>query len=116
MPSFRAGVAVVEMRAGVAPEAALDAARLGARARAHVEDAFVDVLPLSRGSGPPRVVVRFVVEHSNDRAEDAEAWAVARALAAAVGRVAAWDDLRVHRRWKGRWVRLDGAQPHDGQA
>lgn len=108
MPSFRAALAVLEVRVGVAPEAVLDAARNGVAAVRHVEDAFVDVLALSRGAGPPRVVVRFLVPHSNDREEDADAWVAARALAGAVGQVAAWHDLRVFRRSKGRWVRLDG--------
>jgi hypothetical protein len=108
MASFRASAAIVEALPGVAPPAVLDAARRAVAAGWHVEDAFVDVEPLARGSGPPRATVRFVVPTANDAEEDAAAWAAAKALAVAVGRVAVWTDLRVVRRSHGRWVRLDG--------
>lgn len=108
MPSFRASVAIGSARPGVAPEAVLDAARDGVAARCHVEDAFVDVLALSRRAGPPRVVIRFLVPTSNDADEDRDAWLAGRDLATAVGGVAEWTDLQVHRRGKGRWLRLDG--------
>lgn len=109
MPSFRASVAIRASRAGVAPEAVLDAARDGVAASCHVEDAFVDVLALSRGAGMPRVVIRFLVPTSNDADEDRRAWRAGRGLATAVGRVADWSDLQVLRRSKGQWLRLDGS-------
>jgi len=108
MPSFRASIAIGATRPGVAPEAVLDAARAGVATECHVEDAFVDVLALSRRAGPPRVAIRFLVPATNDAEEDAVAWEAGRALAATVGAVASWSDLRVHRRSRGRWVRLDG--------
>jgi hypothetical protein len=86
----------------------LEAARAAVGDRWLVEDAFVDVAGLAGGLGPPRITVRFLVNGSNDAGEDAEAWQAARALATAVGRVAGWSDLRVFRRERGRWVRLDG--------
>lgn len=106
MPSFRAGVAIVESRIGVSPEAVLSAARAGIASGWHVEDAFVDATAMVR-TGLPRITIRFVVTASHDRAEDREAWLAAKALAAAVGQVAAWKDLRVFRRVKGRWVPLE---------
>lgn len=106
MPSFRAGVAIVDSRAGVSPETVLDAARAGVGSRWHVEDSFVDATATLR-TGLPRITIRFVVESSNDRTEDAEARQAAIALATAVGQVAAWKDLRVYRRVKGRWVVLE---------
>ncbi|MCA0296861.1 MAG: hypothetical protein LCH96_16425 [Actinobacteria bacterium] len=108
MASFRASAGIVEVFAGVDPPDVLDAAREAVATGWHVEDAFVDVEPLARGAGPPRATVRFVVPTANDAEEDAAAWAAAKALAAGVGRVAAWTDLRVLRREHGRWVRLDG--------
>jgi hypothetical protein len=105
MGSFRASVAVVGAHRGIAPAAVLEAARAGIATRCHVEDAFVDVEPLRRG-GLPRVSIRFVVTTANDAAEDAEAWVAARALATAVGRFAAWQELQVHRRSKALWIRL----------
>lgn len=106
MPSFRAGVAIVETRAGVSPDAVLDAARASIADGWHVEDSFVDATAMVR-TGLPRITIRFVVVASNDRTEDDEAWRAAKALAAAVGQVAAWKDLRVFRRVKGRWVLLE---------
>ncbi|HML51873.1 MAG TPA: hypothetical protein PKD84_10770 [Propionicimonas sp.] len=106
MPSFRAGVAIQRSRSGVPPEAVLDAARTAVATLCPVEDAFVDVAALAR-TGLPRVTIRFVVESSNDLTEDAEAWQVGKALAAAVGHVADWKDLRVFRRITGRWVLLE---------
>jgi hypothetical protein len=111
MPSFRASVAIRAARPGVAPESVLEAARTGVGEHCHVEDAFVDVLGLSRGAGPPRVVIRFLVPAANDADEDGQAWQAGRRLATAVGRVADWSDLQVHRRGKGRWLRLDGPRP-----
>jgi hypothetical protein len=110
VPSFRASVAVEAARPGVPPESVLDAARDGVASLCHVEDALVDVLALSRRAGPPRVAVRFLVPASNDTDEDHHAWQAGRALAAQVGTVADWSDLRVHRRSRGRWLRLDGPQ------
>ena len=107
MPSFRAGVAVTRTRPGVAPDAVLTAAQHGVAVHCHVEDAFVDVEGLSRGSGLPRVTIRFVVPAASDHAEDALAWTAATALASAVGQVAEWSQLRVLRRVKGRWLPLD---------
>lgn len=107
MPSFRASVAIREARPGVAPESVLDAARSGVSGHCHVEDAFVDVLALSRGAGPPRVVIRFLVPTSNDADEDRLGWQAGRGLAAAVGKVADWSDLQVLRRSKGRWLRIE---------
>ncbi|MBN9106909.1 MAG: hypothetical protein J0I14_18125 [Propionibacteriaceae bacterium] len=107
MPSFRASVAIQASRPGVAPEAVLESARGGVAAHCHVEDAFVDVLALSRGAGLPRVVIRFLVPAANDPDEDRAAWGAGRALATAVGKVADWSDLQVHRRSRGRWVRIE---------
>ena len=110
MASFRASAAILGSRPGVPPPAVLDAARSGIAAGWLVEDAFVDVEPVVRGAGAPRVTIRFVVPTANDAEEEASAWSAARALAAAVGRVAEWSGLRVFRRCKGRWVRLDGPE------
>lgn len=112
VPSFRASVAISSARPGVEPEAVLDAARDGVATRCHVEDAFVDVLALSRRAGLPRVVIRFLVPTSNDSEEDEDAWQTGCSLAAAVGAVASWTDLQVHRRSKGRWLRIG----HPGDA
>lgn len=106
MPSFRAGVAIVQNRPGVSPEAVLDAARAAIASGWHVEDSFVDATAMVR-TGLPRITIRFVVESSNDRTEDSEAWSAGKGLATAVGRVAAWKDLRVFQRVKGRWVPLE---------
>ncbi|MFT4108129.1 hypothetical protein [Propionicimonas sp.] len=108
MASFRASAAIVDVHAGVDPVAVLDAARTAVGAGWHVEDSFVDVEPLARAGGAPRVTVRFVVPTGNDAEEDADAWRAGRALATGIGRVADWTDLQVLRRTKGRWVRLDG--------
>ena len=116
MASFRASAGIIEARAGVDPPEVLEAARLAIADGWVVEDAFVDVEPLARGTGPPRVVVRFVVPNGNDAEEDAAAWSAAKVLAAAVGRVAAWNDLRVLRRRGGRWnpVERDHGPASDG--
>lgn len=106
MPSFRSSLAIVQTRPGVSPEAVLDAARAGIARGWHVEDSFVDATAMVR-TGLPRITVRFVVESSNDRTEDSEAWSAAKALATAVGQVAAWKDLRVYRRVTGRWLPLE---------
>ncbi len=108
MASFRASVAVLQGRPGIAPPAVLEAARCGVAEGWTVEDAFVDVQPVARSAGPPRVTVRFAVPFANDAEEDTSAWRAARALATAVGELASWNDLQVFRRDKGRWVRLDG--------
>ena len=71
MPSFRASLGIVDARPGVPPEAVLDAAREAVGAVRHVEDAFVDVEPVARGDGLPRVVVRFLQPTTNDADEDA---------------------------------------------
>ncbi|MGC3993653.1 MAG: hypothetical protein QM779_06040 [Propionicimonas sp.] len=107
MASFRASAGIVEVHAGVDPASVLEAARAAVASGWHVEDSFVDVEPLARGTGAPRVTVRFVVPTGNDAEEDASAWQAARLLAAAVGRLATWTDLRVFRRTRGRWDRLE---------
>jgi hypothetical protein len=109
MASFRASAGIVDALRGVDPPEVLDAARDAVATGWTVEDAFVDVEPLARGAGPPRVTVRFVVPAGNDAEEDAAAWRAAKAMATGLGRVAVWSDLRVFRRDRGRWVRLDGA-------
>nr|WP_300144141.1 hypothetical protein [Propionicimonas sp.] len=109
MASFRASAAVVDVRRGVDPPDVLEAARRAVATGWTVEDAFVDVEPLARGTGPPRVTVRFVVPTGNDQEEDAAAWQAAKTLATGLGRVAVWSDLRVFRRDRGQWVRLDGS-------
>jgi hypothetical protein len=109
MASFRASAAIVAALRGVDPPEVLDAARAAVSTRWTVEDAFVDVEPLARGAGPPRVTVRFVVPTGNDEEEDAEAWLAAKALATGLGQVAVWSDLRVFRRHGGRWARLDSS-------
>jgi hypothetical protein len=109
MASFRASAAIVEAVRGVDPPRVLDAARAAIAGEWQVEDAFVDVQPLARGAGPPRVTVRFVVPTGNDAEEDAAAWRAAKVMATALGVVAHWTDLRVLRRSGGRWVRLDGS-------
>ncbi len=103
MASFRASAAVIEARQGVDPPAVLEAARIAVASGWVVEDSFVDVEPLARGTGPPRVVVRFVVPTGNDAEEDADAWSAAKVMAAALGRLAQWNDLRVLRRTGGSW-------------
>jgi hypothetical protein len=105
MPSYRASVAVIETLPGVPAAAVLETARAGVAAHCHVEDALVDVDALTRG-GLPRVTIRFVVPTSNDSQEDLNAWATGKALAVEVSQVARWQDLRVLRRVKGRWVPL----------
>ena len=110
MASFRASAAIVTMLPGVEPPEVLDAARAAVAAGWHVEDAFVDVAPLARLKGPPRVTIRFVVPIENDDAEDAAAWSAAKAMAAGLGRVAVWSDLRVFRRDRGRWLPVDAAK------
>ncbi len=107
MPSFRASVAVVGTRAGVAPPDVLQAARASVGAVSHVEDAFLDVSGLARGAGLPRVTVRFLVPTENERVEDAAARRIGRALQAGVADVAECHDLVVLRRRKGRWIPLD---------
>lgn len=108
MASFRASAAILTALPGVDPPSVLEAARTAVATGWHVEDAFVDVEPLARRTGPPRVTVRFVVPTGNDAEEDAAAWRAAKVMATGLGRVASWSDLRVLRRNHGRWVRLDG--------
>jgi hypothetical protein len=107
MASFRASAAIISALAGVEPPSVLEAARGAVAAAWQVEDAFVDVQPLALGHGPPRVTIRFVVPAANDAEEDAAAWEGAKAMATALGAVSAWTDLRVFRRVRGRWVRLE---------
>ncbi len=106
MPSFRASVAITGLRPGLDPRDAQQAAIAAVAERCHVEDAFVDVEPL-RSGGLPRITVRFVVAWSNDVTEDDTARLVGKKLAAGVGQIAGWRDLRVFRRAKGRWLLLD---------
>lgn len=107
MASFRASAGIIEARPGVDPPAVLEAARRAVSEGWVVEDAYVDVEPLARGTGAPRVTVRFVVPTGNDAEEDDAAWSAARALATAVGQVAEWSDLRVLRRCGGRWTPVE---------
>jgi hypothetical protein len=107
VPSFRASVAVISTRVGIAPPDVLEAARASVAAAGHVEDAFLDVSGLARGAGPPRVTVRFLVPTENDRLEDASARRIGQALQAGVADVADCTDLAVLRRRKGRWIPLD---------
>ncbi|MEA4945510.1 MAG: hypothetical protein VB080_13870 [Propionicimonas sp.] len=106
MPSFRASLGIVDARPGVPPEAVLDTARAALAAVRQVEDAFVDVEPLLRGDGIPRVVVRFLEPTGNDAEEDARAWQAAMVMAAGVEAVAETVGLRVYRRAGGRWLPL----------
>lgn len=107
MASFRASAAIAGALPRVEPPAVLEAARRAIAGGWQVEDAFVDVQPLALGHGPPRVTIRFVVPTGNDAEEDAAAWRAAKSMATALGSVAAWSDLRVFRRSRGRWVRLE---------
>lgn len=111
MPSFRASLGVLDARPGVAPEAVLDTARAAVAAVRVVEDAFVDVEPLLRGDGIPRVVVRFLQPAESDAEEDAGAWRAAAAMADGVQAVAETTGLRVHRRSGGRWLPLPAPEP-----
>lgn len=111
MPSFRASLGILEARPGVPPESVLDTARAAVAAIRVVEDAFVDVEPLRRGDGIPRVVVRFLEPSGNDTDEDARAWQAATAMADATGRVAESVGLRVYRRAGGRWLPLASPDP-----
>lgn len=104
MPSFRASLGILDARPGVAPEAVLDTARAAVAAVRVVEDAFVDVEPLLRGDGIPRVVVRFLQPTGNDSEEDMGAWRAAHAMADGVRAVAETTGLRVYRRSGGRWL------------
>lgn len=104
MPSFRASLGIVDARPGVPPEAVLEAARAAVAAIRVVEDALVDVEPLLRGDGIPRVVVRFLEPVGHDAEEDGRAWQAAAAMAEGVLRVAESVGLRVYRRSGGRWL------------
>ncbi len=106
MVSFRASAAVSAAHPGVDPQQVLEVARLAVSAGWIVEDSFVDVEPLAHRTGPPRVVVRFVVPTGNDPEEDAAAWSAAETMAAALGHVATWSDLAVLRRSGNRWTRV----------
>lgn len=114
MPSFRASIGIVDAFPGVAPESVLETARAAVAAVRHVEDAFVDVEPVIRGDGVPRVVIRFLEPTTNDAEEDAAAWRAAAVMAGAVRRVAVTAGLRVYRRAGGRW--LPRAAPDDDPA
>ena len=107
MPSFRASAAIIGARPGVPPPAVLDAARTAVSAGWQVEDAFVDVDPLARGTGLPRATIRFLVPAASAAEEEQSAWAAAKALAGGLAPVATWADLRVLRRERGRWVPVD---------
>ncbi|MDQ7992771.1 MAG: hypothetical protein AAGC63_06445 [Propionicimonas sp.] len=103
MPSFRASLGIVDALPGVPPEAVLEAARAAVAEVRHVEDSHVDVEPVIRGDGIPRVVVRFVEPAGSPADEDARAWAAATRMATAVREVATTASLRLHRRQRGRW-------------
>lgn len=104
MPSFRASLGILDARPGVPPEAVLDTARAALAAVRVVEDAFVDVEPVLRGDGVPRVVVRFLEPTGNDADENDRAWQAAAVMAQSVRRVAETVGLRVYRRRSGRWL------------
>lgn len=111
MPSFRVSLGILEARPGVLPESVLDTARAAVAAQRVVEDAFVDVEPLLRGDGVPRVVVRFLEPNGNDADEDARAWQAATAMAESTASVAETAGLRVYRRAGGRWLPLPSPEP-----
>jgi hypothetical protein len=111
MPSFRASLGILEARPGVPPESVLDIARAAVAALRVVEDAFVDVEPLLRGDGVPRVVVRFLEPTGNDAEEDTRAWQAAAAMTEATRQVAETVGLRVYRRAGGRWLPLPSPEP-----
>ncbi|MCA0253829.1 MAG: hypothetical protein LCH96_16220 [Actinobacteria bacterium] len=111
MPSFRASLGILDARPGVLPESVLDAARAAVADARVVEDAFVDVEPVLRGDGVPRVVVRFLEPTGNDADEDARAWRAATTMAEAVAVVAETVGLRVYRRSGGRWIPLIAPEP-----
>lgn len=111
MPSFRASLGVLDTRPGVPPESVLEAARAAVASVRVVEDAFVDVEPLLRGDGIPRVVVRFLEPAGSDADEDARAWAAAAIMAERVRGVAETVGLRVHRRSGGRWLPVAAPEP-----
>lgn len=111
MPSFRASLGILDTRPGIAPESVLDTARAAVATVRVVEDSFVDVEPLLRGDGIPRVVVRFLQPTANDAEEDAGAWQVAAVMADGVRAVAETVGLRVHRRSGGRWLPLPAPEP-----
>lgn len=112
MPSFRASLGILDALPGVEPGSVLETARATVAALRQVEDAFVDVEPLLRGDGVPRVVVRFVEPTGNDGSEDAGAWRTAKAMADGVAGVAQTLGLRLYRRAGGRWLPVeDRADP-----
>lgn len=111
MPSFRASLGILNARPGVPPEAVLETARAAVAAVRVIEDAFVEVEPLIRGDGVPRVVVRFLEPVGSDADEDARAWQAAAAMAAGVRAVAEAVGLRVYRRAGGRWLPLTAPEP-----
>ena len=111
MPSFRASLGILDARPGVAPESVLETARAAVAELRVVEDAFVDVEPLLRRDGIPRVVVRFLEPAGNDAEEDARAWRAATAMADVTGQVAETVGLRVYRRAGGRWLPLASPDP-----
>ena len=113
MPSYRASLGIVDALAGIAPERVLETAREAVAGLRHVEDAFVDVAPLTRGDGLPRIVVRFLEPATNDAAEDAGAWQVAESMADGVRQVAITAGLRLWRRSRGRWLPRQASDPPD---
>jgi len=102
VPSYRASLQVLDVRAGHAPKEVMAAAVAGV-ARGHLVEA--QQLDLVRGM--PVVRVRFVVDAASQTAEDVAALSAGEALAAAVDEVARHGALQVTRRVKGRWYRLD---------
>lgn len=111
MPSFRASLAILEARPGVPPESVLETARAAVAAIRVVEDAFVDVQPLLRDDGIPRIVVRFLEPAGNDAEEDSRAWQAATAMDEATRQVADVVGLRAYRRAGGRWLPLPAPEP-----
>lgn len=100
MPSYRATVAVRDMRPGHRPPEVLDAASGAVAAPAAVEARSIDI-----NAGTPVVVVRFAVDPGSRADEDAAARGVAAQIRAGVDRVAQAGGCVVQRRVGGRWER-----------
>ncbi|MFW5471713.1 hypothetical protein ACOCJ5_00220 [Knoellia sp. CPCC 206450] len=97
MPSYRVTVDVLDVRAGVAPQAVLPAAE-AVLAKTHVvEDRLLDVAGVGTGHPQPRLHLRFVVDASERAAEDAEAGAVARLLVDELDELVRCGMWRLHR-------------------
>lgn len=100
MPSFRATLQVLELRAGHAPEEVLDRAVDVVAAAYVVEAKDIDIQ-----RGVPVIMVRFYVPDTGEDEEVTRAHAAAEVLRENVAGVARTGRLTVLRRLKGRWVR-----------